>query len=68
MAVVGEGLCGAGHRQRSLARTNQRNGYHERAWDTRAGRIELKIPKLRKGAYFPRSWSPTAPPSAPQPP
>ena len=34
-------------------RLNQRNGYRERAWDTRAGRIDLSIPKLRKGSYFP---------------
>jgi putative transposase len=58
MAVEVEGLCGAGHRERSLARTNQRTGYRERAWDTRAGRIELKIPKLRKGSYFPALLEP----------
>jgi putative transposase len=58
MAVEVDGLCGAGHRERSLARTNQRNGYRERAWDTRAGRIELKIPKLRKGSYFPAILEP----------
>ncbi len=58
MAVEVDGLCGAGHRERSLARTNQRNGYRERAWDTRAGRIDLKIPKLRKGSYFPAILEP----------
>ncbi len=58
MAVEVEGLCGAAHGERSLARTNQRNGYRERAWDTRAGRIELKIPKLRKGSYFPAILEP----------
>ncbi len=58
MAVEVDGLCGAGHRERSLARTDQRNGYRERAWDTRAGRIELKIPKLRQGAYFPAILEP----------
>jgi putative transposase len=47
MAVEVDGLYGAGDRERSPARTNQRDGYRERAWDTRAGRIELKIPKLR---------------------
>ena len=46
MAVEVDGLCGAVHGERSLARSNQRNGYRERAWDTRAGRIEPKIPKL----------------------
>jgi putative transposase len=58
MAVEVDGLCGAGHRERSLVRTNQRNGYRERAWDTRAGRIDLKIPKLRKGSYFPAILEP----------
>src|SRR5687768_9346531 len=38
---------------RSVDRLNHRNGYRERAWDTRAGRIDLAIPKLRKGSYFP---------------
>ena len=37
---------------------NHRNGYRERDWDTRAGRIELAIPKLRKGAYFPSFLEP----------
>ena len=58
MAAEVDGLCGAGHRERSLGRTNQRNGDRERAWDTRAGRIELKIPKLRKGSYFPAILEP----------
>ena len=53
MAAGVESSCGAGHGERRLDRTNQRNGYRERPWDTRAGRIELKIPKLRKGSYFP---------------
>jgi transposase-like protein len=58
MALEVEGLCGAGHGERSPGRTNQRNGYRERPWDTRAGRIELKIPKLRKGSYFPAFLEP----------
>jgi putative transposase len=58
MAVEVEGLCGAKHGERSLARTNQRNGYRERPWDTRAGRIELKVPKLRKGSYLPALLEP----------
>ena len=58
MALEVEGLCGAGHGERGPARTNQRNGYRERAWDTRAGRIDLKIPKLRKGSYFPAILEP----------
>lgn len=58
MAVEVEGLCGAGHGERGSARTNRRNGHRERPWDTRAGRIELKIPKLRKGSYFPAILEP----------
>jgi putative transposase len=53
MALEVEGLCGAGHGERTPARTNQRNGFRDRVWDTRAGTIELHIPKLRKGSYFP---------------
>jgi putative transposase len=48
-----EGLCGAGHGERSSERENWRNGYRDRAWDTRAGTIPLRIPKLRRGSYFP---------------
>jgi len=48
-----EGLCGAAHGERSDERSNYRNGYRERRWDTRAGSIPLKIPKLRQGSYFP---------------
>src|SRR5690606_27420213 len=44
---------GAAYGERSLARVNQRNGYRERTWQTRAGAVDLKIPKLRKGSYFP---------------
>jgi transposase-like protein len=48
-----EGLTGAAHGERSPERTNHRNGYRDRVWETRAGAVELRIPELRKGSYFP---------------
>jgi transposase-like protein len=44
---------GAGHGERSPERINYRNGYRERDWETRAGTVERRIPRLRKGSYFP---------------
>jgi putative transposase len=47
-------LIGAAHGERNPeGRLTQRNGYRSRPWDTRAGTIELQIPKLRQGSYFP---------------
>jgi transposase-like protein len=53
MSADAEAVCGAGYGVRSEERTNTRNGYRAREWDTRAGSIELAIPKLRQGSYFP---------------
>src|SRR5881394_2151589 len=47
MELESEALCGAGHGERSAERRNQRNGYRDRDWETRAGTVELRIPKLR---------------------
>jgi len=48
-----DGLIGAGRHERSGDRTTWRNGYRERSLDTRLRTLNLKIPKLRTGAYFP---------------
>jgi putative transposase len=58
MAMEVDGLTGAPLGVRSAERMNHRNGYRERAWETRAGRIDLAIPKLRKGSYFPAFLEP----------
>jgi putative transposase len=47
-----EQVCGAGYGEVSDQRTNSRNGYRRREWDTRAGTVELAIPKLRSGSYY----------------
>jgi len=51
-------ITGAGHGERTAERTNQRNGYRGRKWETRAGTVDLAIPKLRKGSYFPSFLEP----------
>ena len=53
MALEIEAKTGAGYGERSPERLAQRNGYRDRDWETRAGTVELRIPKLRKGSYFP---------------
>lgn len=58
MELETEALCGAGHGERAEGRTNQRNGYRDRDWETRAGAVELRIPELRRGFYFPAFLDP----------
>ncbi len=53
-----EAATGAIKGERSALRTTHRNGYRDRGWETRAGRIDLAIPKLRKGSYFPSFLEP----------
>lgn len=53
MEMEVSGLTGATLGERSPDRLVQRNGYRDRIWETRAGTVELRIPKLRKGSYFP---------------
>ena len=58
MELEVEGLTGAAHGTRDPDRINHRNGYRDRMWETRAGAVELRIPKLRKGSYFPAFLEP----------
>jgi putative transposase len=53
MSADVDAVCGADYGERSPARVNRRNGYRERDWDTRVGSIELAVPRLREGSYFP---------------
>jgi putative transposase len=53
MGAEADALCGAGYGERSSDRTNHRNGYRHRQFDTRTGSLDLAIPKLRHGSYFP---------------
>jgi transposase-like protein len=55
MGAEVDAVCGAGYGERSADRANSRNGYRARPWDTRVGTIDLQIPKLRQGTYFP-TW------------
>jgi putative transposase len=52
MGAEAEALCNAGYRERTPDRTNSRNGYRPREWDTRVGTVELAVPKLRPAATF----------------
>src|SRR4051795_7536736 len=53
MSAEADAVCGATHGQRSDNRTNHRNGYRHRDFDTRAGTLDVAIPKLRSGSYLP---------------
>jgi len=53
MGAEADAMCGAPYGQVTPDRTNRRNGYRSRRWDTRTGSIDLRIPKLRAGSYFP---------------
>ena len=48
-----DGVIGAGRHERNMDRLNYRNGYRDRTLDTRVGQLQLRIPKLRQGSYFP---------------
>ena len=58
MELEVQGLTGAEHGERTPERINHRNGYRDRPWETRAGTVDLKVPKLRKGSYFPAFLEP----------
>ena len=53
MSAQADQVCGAAYGERCEDRTNRRNGYRAREWDTRAGTVELAVPKLRQGSFFP---------------
>ena len=53
MDAEASALCNAGYGERTPVRTNARNGYRPQRWDTRVGTMDVAIPKLRRGSYFP---------------
>ena len=53
MSAEADALCGAPYGERSEDRVNRRNGYRDRDFDTRVGTVELRVPKLRQGTYYP---------------
>ena len=62
-----EGLIGAGRHERSPERLNYRNGFRDRALDTRLGTLQLRVPKLRQGSYFPPFLEPRKVSGQPEP-
>ena len=61
MEIEVEQKVGASKHERTSERSNYRNGYRDRTWQTRVGEVELAIPKLRKGSYFPSLLEPRRP-------
>ena len=61
MELEVEEKTGAKKHERTPERKNHRNGYRTRTWETRVGEVELQIPKLRKGTYFPSLLEPRKP-------
>ena len=53
MGADADALCGAGYGERSPDRVNSRNGYRHRDFDTRVGTLDVAVPKLLSGSYFP---------------
>jgi len=58
MDMEAETLCGAGYDEKNPERLNSRNGYRDRSWETRAGTVGLRVPKLRQGSYYPAFLEP----------
>jgi putative transposase len=58
MEIEAEALTGVAHGERNPDGMNQRNGYRDRSWETRACTVELRIPKLRKASYLPGFLAP----------
>jgi hypothetical protein len=68
MSAEADAVCGAGYGQASPERTNRRNGYRPREFDTRAGTLDLAVPKLRQGTTSPSGcWSAASAPSGRSP-
>ena len=67
MVLEVQGLTGAEQGERSPERTNQRNGLRDRPWETRAGAVHMKVPKLRKGSCFPTRPPPGSRPTSTSP-
>jgi putative transposase len=65
LSTDADSVCGAAYRARDAGRVNRRNGYRHRDLDTRIGTLDVAVPKLREGSYFPTGCSNAA--AAPKP-